>query len=99
MVTGALPKELQIGETDNAHLIDAVGKWVMPGLIDAHTHLSYGKPKFPGEARGKGTFRPEFNTLPAAWNAQKVLRAGVTSVSVPGGSWFTDVAKNERIAA
>lgn len=69
----------------------------MPGLIDAHTHLSYGNPKLPGEARGKGTFRPELNTLRAAWNAQKVLRAGVTSISVPGGSWFTDVAVRDAV--
>src|SRR5262249_14441247 len=37
------------------------------------------------------------NTLRAAWNAQKVLRAGVTSISVPGGTWFTDVAVRDAI--
>jgi imidazolonepropionase-like amidohydrolase len=94
---GRLPEDLQIADTDNVEVIDAAGKWVMPGLIDAHTHLSYGNPKLPGEARGKGTFRPELNTLRAAWNAQKVLRAGVTSISVPGGSWFTDVAVRDAV--
>jgi imidazolonepropionase-like amidohydrolase len=89
---GRLHDDVQIADTDNIEIIDTAERWVMPGLIDAHTHLSYGNPKLPGEARGKSTFRPELNTLRAAWNAQKVLRAGVTSISVPGGSWFTDVA-------
>jgi len=94
---GPLPEDVHLADTDNVEIIDAAGKWVMPGLIDAHTHLSYGNPKLPGEARGKGTFRPELNTLRAAWNAQKVLRAGVTSISVPGGSWFTDVAVRDAV--
>src|SRR5262249_33829578 len=43
------------------------------------------------------TTRPEFNTLRAAWNAQKVLRSGITSISVPGGTWFTDVAGRDAL--
>ena len=95
--TGRLPGDIRLQDGDNVEVIDAAGQWIMPGLIDAHTHLSYGNPKVPGEARGRGTIRPEFNTLRAAWNAQKVLRAGVTSISVPGGTWFTDVAVRDAI--
>lgn len=95
--TGRLPGEVRLEDRDNVEVIDAAGQWIMPGLIDAHTHLSYGNPKVPGEARGKGTTRPEFNTLRAARNAQKVLRSGVTSISVPGGTWFTDVAVRDAI--
>ena len=93
--TGRLPEDVRLEDRDNVEVINANGQWIMPGLIDAHTHLSYGNPKVPGEARG--TIRPEFNTLRAAWNAQKVLRAGVTSISVPGGTWFTDVAVRDAI--
>jgi imidazolonepropionase-like amidohydrolase len=95
--TGRLPGEVRLEDRDNVEVIDAAGQWIMPGLIDAHTHLSYGNPKVPGEARGKGTTRPEFNTLRAARNAQQVLRSGVTSISVPGGTWFTDVAVRDAI--
>jgi len=95
--TGRLPEDVRLEDRDNVEVINANGQWIMPGLIDAHTHLSYGNPKVPGEARGRGTIRPEFNTLRAAWNAQKVLRAGVTSISVPGGTWFTDVAVRDAI--
>ena len=95
--TGRLPGDVRLEDTDNVEVIDAAGQWIMPGLIDAHTHLSYGNPKVPGEARGRGTTRPEFNTLRAARNAQQVLRSGVTSISVPGGTWFTDVAVRDAI--
>src|SRR5215469_11367003 len=95
--TGRLPADIRLEDRDNVEVINAAGQWIMPGLIDAHTHLSYGNPKLPGEDRGKGTTRPEFNTLRAAWNAQKVLRSGVTSISVPGGTWFTDVAVRDAI--
>src|SRR5262245_27170174 len=69
----------------------------MPGLIDAHTHLSYGYPHLRGEGRGRGTTRPELSTLKAARSAQKALRAGVTSLCVPGGTWFTDVGVRDAI--
>ena len=95
--TGRLPADIKLEDRDNVEVVNAAGQWIMPGLIDAHTHLSYGNPKVPGEARGRGTTIPEFNTLRAAWNAQKVLRSGVTSISVPGGTWFTDVAVRDAI--
>ena len=94
---GRLPGDIKLEDRDKVEVIDAAGRWIMPGLIDAHTHLSYGNPKVPGESRGRGTNRPEFNTLRAAWNARKVLRSGVTSISVPGGTWFTDVAVRDAI--
>src|SRR5437660_7226852 len=94
---GRLLGDIKLEDRDSVEVIDAAGQWIMPGLIDAHTHLSYGNPKVPVEATGRGTTRPEFNTLRAAWNAQKVLRSGVTSISVPGGTWFTDVAVRDAI--
>ena len=68
-----------------------------PGLIDAHCHVSYGYPTIKGEGKGKGTTRPEFSTLKSARSVQKVLRSGVTSISVPGGTWFTDVGVRDAI--
>lgn len=94
---GALPEDIHIEDRNNVEVIDAAGKWIMPGLIDAHCHMSYGYPLIKGEGKGKGTTRPEFSTLKSARSAQKVLRAGVTSICVPGGTWFTDVGVRDAI--
>jgi len=95
--TGRLPAGLQLEDERAVQVIDASGHWIMPGLIDAHTHLSYGYPHLRGEGRGRGPTRPELSTLKAAASAQKVLRSGVTSICVPGGTWFTDVGVRDAI--
>src|SRR5512145_289946 len=95
---GRLPASVRLdGSGADVEVIDAAGQWIMPGLIDAHTHLSYGYPVLRGEGRGRGTTRPELGVLKAAWSAQTVLRSGVTSISVPGGTWFTDVGVRDAI--
>lgn len=94
---GALPAGLDLRDDTRVETIDAAGRFIMPGLIDAHTHLSYGYPVIPGEGRGRGPTRPELSVLKAARSAQRVLRSGVTSISVPGGTWFTDVGVRDAI--
>ena len=98
---GALPPDLNLEDTAKYEVIDADGKWIMPGLIDGHCHLSFGFPavsslKYPS---GRGTTNPGFSTLRAARNAQTVLRSGVTSISIPGGTWFIEVGVREAIEA
>ena len=94
---GALPPDVALDDRRNVTVIDAAGQWIMPGLIDAHCHVSYGYPTIKGEGKGRGTTRPEFSTLKAARSVQKVLRSGVTGLSVPGGTWFTDVGVRDAI--
>jgi imidazolonepropionase-like amidohydrolase len=94
---GPLPPDVQLEDRRNVEAVDAGGQWIMPGLIDAHCHVSYGYPTIKGEGKGKGTTRPEFSTLKSARSVQKVLRSGVTSISVPGGTWFTDVGVRDAI--
>jgi imidazolonepropionase-like amidohydrolase len=76
--------------------IDATGKTVMPGLVDAHCHMTYGESRTEEEIDLYTS--PELRTLRAAWNAAKVLRAGVTSISQPGGSYFIGVGLRQAIA-
>jgi imidazolonepropionase-like amidohydrolase len=53
------------------------GRTLMPGLIDGHTHISFGEARSEEEL---ALYTPvEFRTLRAVWNAKKVLQAGVTS--------------------
>jgi imidazolonepropionase-like amidohydrolase len=94
---GKLPPDLHLEDKANVQVIDAQGQWIMPGLIDAHVHLSYGYPKLPGEGVGRGNVRPELNTIKAARSAQAVLRSGVTSMAVPGGTYFIDVGVREAV--
>src|ERR1700751_4391337 len=94
---GALPPDVELEDRRAVGVIDAGGQWIMPGLIDAHCHVSYGYPVIKGEGKGKGTTRPEFSTLKSARSVQKVLRSGVTSISVPRGTWFTDVGVRDAI--
>jgi imidazolonepropionase-like amidohydrolase len=60
--TGRLPADVRLEDRDDVEVINAAGQWIMPGLIDAHTHLSYGNPKVPGEARGR--VQPGLNSIP-----------------------------------
>lgn len=97
--SGRLPEDVSLEDQDHVQVIDATGQWIMPGLIDGHCHLSFGFPAMSGVRSGRGTTSAEFSTLRAAGNAQKVLRSGVTSISVPGGAWFIDVGVRDAIAA
>jgi imidazolonepropionase-like amidohydrolase len=96
---GRLPKKIRLEDQEHVHVIDATDQWILPGLIDGHCHLSFGFPTMPGVRGSRGTTSPEFSTLRAARNAQKVLRSGVTSISVPGGTWFIDAGVRDAIAA
>jgi imidazolonepropionase-like amidohydrolase len=83
-------------ESPDDTVIDAVGKFILPGLIDAHCHISLHQGALPGV---KYTSSAEFCTLWAAHAIGRVLRAGVTSIAVPGGKWFTDVTVREAAEA
>jgi len=63
--------------TQDALNIDASGKTVMPGLIDAHCHISFDEPSSNDELFFHR--RHGLSAIIAAANAQAVLRAGVTS--------------------
>lgn len=75
--------------------VDAAGRTVMPGLIDVHCHMTYGESRSEEEIDLYTS--PELRTLKAAWNAQKVLAAGVTGISQPGGSYYIGVGLREAI--
>jgi imidazolonepropionase-like amidohydrolase len=89
----ALPGE--VPPPDGMETIDATGMTVMPGLIDVHCHMTYGESKTEEEIDLYTGH--ELRTLIAAANAEKVLRAGVTSISQPGGSYYIGVGIREGI--
>ena len=63
-------------------VLDYSNLFVMPGLIDVHTHLAYGNAKSEEDI---DLYQPlEFRALRALFFAQKVVAAGYTSICSPG---------------
>src|SRR6266568_4202987 len=63
-------------------LIDHSGGFVMPGLIDVHTHLAYGNAKSEEDI---DLYSPlEFRALRGMFFAQKVAASGYTAICSPG---------------
>jgi imidazolonepropionase-like amidohydrolase len=79
----------------DATLIDLPNATVLPGLIDAHTHLTM-DPKFGYEELGISVPR---EALTGAKNARVTLAAGFTTVRNVGASGYTDVALRDAINA
>ena len=64
------------------NVLDYSSLFVMPGLIDVHTHLAYGNAKTEEDI---DLYQPmEFRALRALFFAQKVVAAGYTSICSPG---------------
>lgn len=82
---------------DCPHLerIDASGCSVVPGLIDAHCHITFAEPASNDELffhRRQG-----FQAIVAAQNVQKLLRAGVTSFLDADVLWNLGVELRDAI--
>ena len=77
-------------------LIDLSRYTVLPGLIDAHTHLTFA----PGSTsyRGLGISIPR-EALVGARNARVTLEAGFTTVRNVGARGFADIALRDAINA
>ena len=75
-------------------LVDLSKATVLPGLIDAHTHLTLD----PGDVgyEGLGISVPR-ETLIGARNARLTLEAGFTTVRNVGADAFTDVALRDAV--
>jgi imidazolonepropionase-like amidohydrolase len=73
----AIPKDAQV--------VDLSNEWVMPGLIDAHTHLTL--TEIPGKAPFEASYLREGSPLRALrglHNAEIILQAGFTTVREVG---------------
>jgi imidazolonepropionase-like amidohydrolase len=79
----------------DTEIVEAAGRTVMPGLIDAHTHLTFGEPTGNDELFNHRT--EAYSSMLSAYNARKVLRAGVTSVLDADCLWNIGVELRDAI--
>lgn len=63
----------------DARLIDLSDRFVLPGLIDSHVHLTSDRAGVEGQLAGMTESVP-LRSYEAAWNARKTLDAGFTTV-------------------
>jgi imidazolonepropionase-like amidohydrolase len=76
-------------------VLDYAKLFVMPGLIDVHTHLAYGNAKSEEDI---DLYQPmEFRTLRALFFAQKVVAAGYTSICAPGDAGQISLSVRDAI--
>jgi imidazolonepropionase-like amidohydrolase len=83
--------------TDGDRLIDHSQHFVMPGLIDVHTHLAYGNAKTEEDI---DLYSPlEFRALRGMFFAQKVAAAGYTAICSPGDAGQVSLSIRNAINA
>ena len=80
-----------------ATLIDLRERFVLPGLIDSHVHLTSDRAGLEGQLAGV-TESTALRSFEAAWNARKTLDAGFTTVRNLGSGDGITLALRDAIA-
>jgi imidazolonepropionase-like amidohydrolase len=80
----------------DAEIVERPGEFLMPGLIDSHTHITI----IPGLGNQIGQLlQPiERQTMRGVGNLRRMLASGVTTARVMGEEHWLDVAFKEEIA-
>jgi imidazolonepropionase-like amidohydrolase len=87
---------------DGAEVIDLSNEWIMPGLVDAHTHITMNlPPAAPGESYWENHLLTEstaFRAERGVHNAVLLLRAGFTALRDVGNNGnYADTAVRQAI--
>ncbi|MGE5580477.1 MAG: amidohydrolase family protein [Bacillota bacterium] len=84
----------QVAVPENAEVIDCAGRFLMPGMVDAHIHITgSGDPNFLKNAKELVPHK----ALRAAQNAKATLEAGFTAIRDAGAGFLIDVALKQAV--
>jgi imidazolonepropionase-like amidohydrolase len=80
---------------DDAEIVDLPDEFLMPGLIDAHTHITI----IPGMGDQIGQLMQpiERQTMRGVGNMRRVLRSGVTTARIMAEEHWLDVAFKQEV--
>lgn len=79
----------------DAEIVNASGKWLIPGMMNMHVHLGL---ILPGKMQAALANESEAElALRMAANAEQILQAGVTTVRLPGEHRYGDIALKKSI--
>jgi imidazolonepropionase-like amidohydrolase len=81
----------------DARAIDLDGRYLLPGLIDMHAHLTMGPLEIKRE-RGRAVMQALPDDEIAAHNAERLVAFGVTTVRNPGGDLQAAARYKARLA-
>ncbi|HHW26006.1 MAG TPA: amidohydrolase family protein [Firmicutes bacterium] len=84
----------EVAVPENAQVIDAEGKWLMPGMIDAHIHITGSGD--PNVLKAKKELVPHA-AIRAGLNAKATLEAGFTAIRDAGAGFLVDVALKQAV--
>jgi imidazolonepropionase-like amidohydrolase len=93
------PDEQHAAPPPGADIVDLRRYTGIPGMIDAHTHMSYYWDQAPGTTpwAQSGARQSAVTVFLAQENARKTLEAGVTTVRDLGSSEYADIALRDLI--
>ena len=86
--------EVELPSGENVEYLNAEGKTIMPGLIDAHTHLQLVPDESEIDVLQKSV---PYKTLQTERNDQATLEAGFTTVRDLGAEHLVDLAVRDAI--
>jgi imidazolonepropionase-like amidohydrolase len=90
----AVGAESKVAIAKGARIIDATGKFIIPGIVDTHSHIGIGsRPSVPANEdvnEGTGPIQPALRALDAIYPADPGIRmalsGGVTTANIMPGS-------------
>ena len=85
---------VEVSVPENAEVIECEGKFLMPGMVDSHIHITgSGDPNFLKSAK---ELVPH-TAIRASLNAKKTLEAGFTAIRDAGAGSLIDVALKKAV--